>query len=392
MPWSHASHMDQKLLFISAYLKQQRTIVDLAFDFGISRKTAYKWIDRYLLQGPAGLEDRSKAAIRVHNSTPQIIVDAVLAVRKNHPTWGGKKILRTIKAEHPTWKLPSRATVCDILKRHGLTRKARRRRKISHPGKPTHPIRFPNDLWAVDFKGQFKTKDGLYCYPLTVTDAYSRYLLGCQGALSPTFRHTQAVFKRLFKKHGLPNRIRSDNGTPFASQALARLSKLSVWWIRLGIFPELIEPGKPQQNGSHERMHKTLKAEATRPPAGNLNAQQRKLNTFQLEFNTIRPHESLNQETPASIYCNSNRKMPERLPEIKYPSHFEIRYVSGNGCIRWKSKSVRVATPLIGEYIGLESIDDGMWNVYFSTILLGIYHERNNRIEDSQGKYVRRKT
>lgn len=392
MPWSHASPMDQKLLFISAYLKQHRSIVDLTLDFGISRKTAYKWIDRYLLEGPAGLGDHSRAAIHVHNATPQNQVDAILAVRKKHPSWGGKKILRALRTDHPTWNLPARSTVSDILKRHGLTRKTRRRRKLSHPGKPTHPIRYPNDLWTVDFKGQFKTRDGLYCYPLTVTDAYSRYLLACQGSLGPTYKHTLAVFKRLFREHGLPNRIRSDNGTPFASLALARLSKLSVWWIRLGIFPELIEPGKPQQNGSHERMHKTLKAEATRPPGGNLKAQQRKLNTFREEFNTIRPHESLDQETPASAYSNSTRKMPKHLPEISYPAHFETRYVSGNGCIRWKCKWVRVATPLIGEYIALEPIDEGMWNVYFSTILLGIYHERSNRIEDSRGRYTRRKT
>ncbi len=383
--------MDQKMLFISSYLKQSRSVVDLAEDFQISRKTAYKWINRYLLDGPAGLDDQSKAAFRVHNATPQNIVDEILAVRKLHRTWGGKKLLKVLRGSHPSWNLPARSTICGILKRHGLTRKTIKRRKVSHPGKPNQPILHANDLWTVDFKGQFKTKDGLYCYPLTVTDAYSRVLLECQGVLAPTFKQVKAIFRRLFKKYGLPNRIRSDNGSPFASTAIARLSQLSVWWIRLGVYPELIEPGKPQQNGSHERMHKTLKAEATRPPAGNLKAQQRKFNLFREEFNNVRPHEALNQETPASLYTKSERKMPARLPEVEYPKDYEIRYVSANGCIRWKSNWVRVTSALKDQYIGLKPVDDGIWNVYFSKMLVGIFHERSLRIEDSQGRFRRKK-
>lgn len=390
MPWSHSSPMDQKLLFISAYLKQSRSVVDLADDFQISRKTAYKWINRYLLDGPAGLEDQSKAAFQVHNATPPKVVEAILATRRQHRSWGAKKILKILRGKHPTWDLPARATICDILKRHGLTRKTRKRRKISHPGKPTRPVLHPNDLWCVDFKGQFKTRDGLYCYPLTVTDAYSRVLLACQGLLAPTFKPVRTIFTRLFKEYGLPNRIRSDNGTPFASTAIGRLSQLSVWWIRLGITPELIEPGKPQQNGSHERMHKTLKAEATRPPAGNLKAQQRKFNVFREEFNTLRPHESLNDETPASRYEKSKKEWQEKLPPVEYLKHFEIRYVSANGCIRWNSAWVRVSSALKDQYIGLESVDDGIWNVYFSNLRLGFFHERRLRIEDSQGRFKRK--
>jgi transposase InsO family protein len=365
--------------------------VDLAEDFQISRKTAYKWINRYLQEGPAGLDDRPRTAFQVHNATPQKIIDGILATRKLHRSWGAKKILKVLRGKYPTWDLPARATVCDILKRHGLTRKTRNRRKLSHPGKPTQPIRYPNDLWTVDFKGQFKTRDGVYCYPLTVTDAYSRVLLACQGLLAPTFKQVKAIFTRLFKEYGLPIRIRSDNGAPFASTAIARLSQLSVWWIRLGIIPELIEPGKPQQNGRHERMHKTLKAEATRPPAGNLKAQQRKFNTFRDEFNTVRPHEALNQETPASMYMKSPRKMPMKIPLVEYPKHFEIRYVSANGCIRWNSGWVRVSSALKDHYIGLESVDDGIWNVYFSNKRLGFFHERSMRIEDSQGRFRRKK-
>ena len=258
-----------------------------------------------------------------------------------------------------------------------------------HPGKPATSILHPNDLWTGDFKGHFKTRDGLYCYPLTVVDAYSRRILACQAFLSPNFKQTKAVFTRLFKEFGLPNRIRTDNGAPFASTALSRISTLSAWWIRFGIRPELIEPGKPQQNGSHERIHKTLKAEATKPPAGNQKAQQRKFNVFTGEFNNVRPHEALGQETPSSVYKLSKRKMPKKLPDIRYPKHFEIRYVSANGCIRWKSQWVRVTSTLKGHYIGLEEVDDGIWSVYFSNLRLGFYHEKTNRIEDDLGRFYR---
>ena len=389
MPWSQTSPMDQKLLFISAYLKQRRSVVELADDFQISRKTAYKWINRYLEEGPTGLEDQSKAAFQVHNATPPKILEALLEVRKHHRSWGAGKILRIVRGNHPAWDLPVRATVCDILKRHGLTRKTKKRRKLIPPGKPATSILHPNDLWTGDFKGHFKTRDGLYCYPLTVVDAYSRRILACQAFLSPNFRQTKAVFARLFKEFGLPNRIRTDNGAPFASTALSRLSTLSAWWIQLGIHPELIEPGKPQQNGSHERMHKTLKAEATKPPAGDQKAQQRKFNVFTEEFNNVRPHEALGQETPSSVYKLSKRKMPKRIPDIRYPKHFEIRYVSANGCIRWKSQWVRVTSTLKGHYIGLEEVDDGIWSVYFSNLRLGYYHEKTNRIEDDLGRYYR---
>ena len=212
---------------------------------------------------------------------------------------------------HPRWELPHRSTVCDILSRNGMVPKKRTRRRIGHPGKPTSSILAPNDLWCADFKGQFKTGDGLYCYPLTVTDGFSRYLLGCQALNSTSVEGAKPVFARLFKEYGLPKRIRTDNGVPFATTTLARLSKLSAWWLRLGVMPELIEPGKPQQNGQHERMHLTLKDETTRPPAGSLAAQQRKFNAFVEEFNNERPHEALGQQTPASHYQSSPREMPK---------------------------------------------------------------------------------
>jgi putative transposase len=391
MPWSQTSPMDQRTQFIADYLRETLSTTELCDLYGISRKTGYKWIDRYLHQGPAGLDERSRRPWHSPNTTSPEIVEAFLEVRRRHPSWGGKKILTIVHRRHPRWELPGRSTVCEILKRHGMVPKKRNRRRIGHPGKPTSLILAPNDIWCADFKGQFKTGDGIYCYPLTVTDGYSRYLLGCQGLLSTAVAGARPVFTRLFKKFGLPTRIRTDNGVPFATNTLARLSSLSAWWVRLGVLPDLIEPGKPQQNGRHERMHRTLKAEATKPPAGNLQAQQRKFNRFREEFNHVRPHEALDQQTPASFYQSSPREMPNKLPPLEYPDRFEVRYVSTNGGIRWNSAWVNVSIVCAGEYVGLEEIDDGIWAVYFGPLKLGRLHERHMRIEDEYGRLKRHK-
>lgn len=231
--------------------------------------------------------------------------------------------------------------------------------------------------------------NGQYCYPLTVTDGFSRYLLGCQALTTTAVAEAKPVFTRLFKGFGLPKRIRTDNGVPFATNTLARLSSLSAWWVRLGVLPELIEPGKPQQNGRHERTHRTLKAEATRPAAGSFPAQQRKFNCFREEFNEERPHEALDQQTPSSVYRSSPREMPTTLPPIEYPDRFDVRYVSANGGIRWHNGWLNVSIVCAGEYVGLEEIDDGIWNVYFGPLRLGRLHERHMRIEDVYGRLKR---
>ena len=391
MPWSETSPMDQRTQFIADYLRGVFAVSELCAHYGVSRKTGYKWIDRYLRQGPAGLDERSRRPWHSPNTTAPEIVEAFLDVRRRHPSWGGKKILAIVHKRHPRWELPGRSTVCEILKRHGMVAKRRTRRKIGHPGKPTSSILAPNDVWSADFKGQFKTGNGIYCYPLTVADGFSRYLLGCQGLYTTAVAEAKPVFARLFREFGLPRRIRTDNGVPFATNTLARLSSLSAWWVRLGILPELIEPGKPQQNGRHERMHKTLKAEATKPPAGNLAAQQRKFNRFREEFNHVRPHEALDQQVPASVYRSSPREMPAKLPALEYPDRFEVRYVSNNGGIRWNSSWVNVSIVCAGEYVGLEEIDDGIWEVYFGALKLGRLHERYMRIEDEYGRLKRHK-
>lgn len=381
--------MDQKTQFIADYLRDTLSVSELCDMYGISRKTAYKWIERYLRQGPAGLENRSRKPRNCPNRTPEHIEAALLQERGRHPSWGAKKLLPFLAKRFPNEPLPVESTVFEILGRHGMLARKRQRRRIGHPGAPSSAMLAPNDVWSADFKGQFKTGDGRYCYPLTVTDGFSRYLLGCQGLHSTAVHEARPVFTRLFKEFGLPRRIRTDNGVPFATNTLGRLSSLSAWWVRLGVMPEFIEPGKPQQNGRHERMHRTLKAETTRPPAGSLRAQQRKFNCFRSEYNGERPHEALDMQTPQQLYRPSARPMPNRPPPLAYPDRFEVRYVSGNGGVRWNGHWVNVSVVCIGEYVGFEEIDDGVWTVYFGPLKLGRFNERNMRIEDQFGRLKR---
>jgi transposase InsO family protein len=349
--------MDQKIQFMSDYLRLNLSMSELCQLYNVSRKTGYKWVDRYLRLGPAGLEDRSRTPLHAVNATAPEVIEAILETRRRHPSWGGKKLLAFLHRRHPRLSLPHRSTVCDILKRH---------------------------------KGHFRTGNGLYCYALTVADGFSRYLLGCQALGSTAVHEAQPVFTRLFQEFGLPRRIRTDNGVPFATHTLARLSRLSAWWVRLSILPELIEPGCPQQNGRHERMHRTLKAETTRPPAASRAAQQRRFDTFRAEFNHDRPHEALDMQTPASCYLPSPRPMPARIPPLEYPDRFEVRYVSANGGIRWNEAWVNVSTVCAGQYVGLEEIDDGVWNLYYSTLNIGRLDERTMKIEDAFGRLKRK--
>jgi len=269
--------------------------------------------------------------------------------------------------------------VTTVLKRRGLVTGKRRRRQEGHPGRPTTVAERPNQLWAADFKGQFRTRDGVYCYPLTVTDLYSRFLLMCQGLLSTETEGVQRAYERLFREYGLPDAIRSDNGPPFASNGLGRLSRLSVWLLRLGVRRELIQPSHPEQNGAHERMHRTLKGETTRPPGGDLRAQQRRFDGFCQEFNQERPHEGIGMLMPAQLYRPSARPFPTRLPSVEYPGHYERRRVSRNGGIRWKKDWLNISHALVEQEVGLEEIEDGVWNVFFCSFLLGRFQERDRR-------------
>jgi putative transposase len=391
MPWSETSPMDQRIQFIADYQRGVFTMTELCGRFGISRKTGYKWLTRYEDEGPEGLLERSRRPRTCPHETPLRIELALIEARRHHPTWGAKKLLSIIGRRHRQWRLPAPSTASLILKRHGLISPRRRRARPGHPGRPHTPMTAPNEIWSGDFKGHFRTRNGLYCYPLTVADGFSRFLLACKALPAPAHEGTRAGFLRLFREYGLPHIIRTDNGAPFATTAIGRLSRLSVWWIRLGIFPELIEPGHPEQNGRHERMHRTLKAETTRPPAPTRSSQQLRFNRFRREFNNDRPHEALGQETPASFYHPSTRSLPRRLPPTEYPGHYEVRLVSNNGGIRWNSNWVNVSQVLAQEFVGLEEIDNGLWDVYFGPLKLGRLDERDHKIEDALGRKCRKK-
>lgn len=391
MPWKDRSVIQERRCFIRDHMTGLESVAELCRRYRISRQTGHKWIRRFEHEGFPGLEDRSRRPKSCVHSVPEPVAKELMQARRRHPTWGARKLLMLLRRRHPDWHLPSPSTAHDVIKRAGLVKKRRKSLKRPHPGRPLTPMDQPNAVWTADFKGQFKTLDGLYVYPLTIQDGYSRFLLQVHGMLHPRLEPTKDVFTRAFQEYGLPERIRTDNGAPFAATALGRLSRLSVWWIRLGILPELIEPGKPQQNGRHERMHRTLKKETAIPPKKSRLAQQRRFNSFRREFNYERPHEALGQRTPAELYMASPRPYPTRLPPIDYPAHFEVRLVSTNGGIRWANHWVNVSTILGEHYIGLEEIDDGIWHVYFGTHMLGFLHDRLGRIEDHNGSLRRRK-
>jgi len=391
MPWREVSPMTERIRFVLDYELGVYSMTELCDRCDVSRKTGYKWLRRFEEGGVEALKDRSRRPHSCSHKTPDRCVDAILEKKKRHPSWGAKKIVSRLRKKYPDKPWPAISTGSAILDRHGLVKPRRTSRKRGHAGRPDTPMDRPNAVWTIDFKGHFRTRDGIYCYPLTVADGYSRLLLGCQGFLSPCHDSTKKALEKIFREFGLPAIIRSDNGTPFASSAIGRISRLSVWWIRLGIYPELIEPAHPEQNGRHERMHRTLKAETARPPAGNLSDQQRRFNDFRAEYNEERPHEALGQETPASIYMTSTRPFPERISSIEYPGHFEIRRVSRNGGIRWNSHWVNVSHVLATEFVGLEEVDDDLWNVYFGPVWLGRFHEKELKIEDALGRKSRRK-
>lgn len=388
MPWRVTSPMYERQRFVLDAEHAPCAFAELCRRYGISRKTGYKWLARYTAVGADGLLEQSHRPQQCPHATDPALVREILQLRKSW-RWGARKLHQLLLDAYPADQVPAIPTIHRILVRHGRVRRRRRSQVRAHPGRPQTPITGPNVVWSVDFKGHFKLGDGRYCYPLTVQDAYSRYLLACDGLDGPRLEPTQTVFRRLFRTYGLPERIRSDNGQPFASCALGRLSQLSVWWLRLGIRPELIEPASPQQNGRHERMHKDLKADTTRPPAHSRAAQQRRFDTFRHIFNEIRPHEALAQRRPAALYRPADRPYVRRLQSIMYPAHFEIRRVSTNGGIRWNHRWVNVSHILATLPIGLEPLASGTWNVFFGPVHLGWLDERDYRIHDRRGRSMR---
>jgi putative transposase len=385
MPWKGVTVSEQRLRFLEDYRLNYYSITELAERFSISRKTAYKWIDRFKQHGQDGYQELSRRPHSCPWQTDKAIVDELVKIRKAHPRWGPRKLLDLMHRRDPNRQLPAVSTAAQILSREGLI-KPRRRYRRAHPGCPKSVPQGPNDIWAADYKGHFRLKNGKYCFPLTVSDLSSRFLLGVDAHPSISLELSKQHFVALFETYGLPNRIRTDNGTPFASNALARLSQLSVWFIRLGVYPELIEPGKPQQNGVHERMHRTLKQEATIPPASSMRAQQRKFDSFREEFNQVRPHEAIDMKRPAEIYRSSSRSMPERIDPYEYPGHYLVRRVSRAGTIRVFNNQFFVSHTLDEDYVGLEEVDDGVYDLFFCFYHIGRYELRTNKIHDIVSK------
>lgn len=383
MPWKEVKPMQQKVLFIADYLRRVKSMTALCADYGISRKTGYKWIQRFEVTGIEGLNEQSRRPSTSPIQTPYQIQQKIIELRQHYQTSPGAKKLQILLARcYPNEAIPSKTTIYNILNRAGLVHSRRRKRRVEPYPQPFAPVTSVNELWSVDYKGQFKLGNGQWCYPLTVMDHKSRYLCGCRALKGTGLKDTQASFVDLFRQYGMPRRIRSDNGVPFASISRGGLSRLSLWWIKLGILPERIEPGKPQQNGRHERMHRTLKQAATRPPSANMKSQQQRFDSFCEEYNELRPHEALQQQTPASHYHCSPRAYPENLAELYYPDYFERRKVGSNGVIYWHNKMVYVSALLKDENVGIEEIDDGIWQVYFGTVGLGRINESKKTAKD----------
>jgi putative transposase len=377
MPWLETAPMEQRERFSRDERLALYTMTELCERYGISRKTGYKWLDRFDAGGRAGLSDRSRAPHQCPHRIADNVAQLICLARRQHPSWGPEKLLQWLEPRHPGVEMPAVSTAGDLLARKGLVKKRRRRRPHLHPGVVPAVTTQPNDLWTADFKGQFRTGDGIYCYPLTIADQHTRFLMACHGLGSTKGHGVHPVFDRLFREYGLPRAIRTDNGVPFATTGIHGFSQLNVWWLRLGIQHQRILPGQPQQNGAHERMHKTLKGEAIRPPRATLAAQQRAFNHFRGVYNNERPHKFLRGRTPGSLYRPSTREYTGKLPPIAYPGHFLVKRITNAGTFRFKKRLLFIAKSLQQHTIGLEEVADGIWSIHFCRVLVGRLDERD---------------
>ena len=379
MPWRESCAMDERVSFIADHRTGLWTMTELCERYEISRKTGYKWLDRYRMEGVEGLVERSHAA-RVHGrATPQHIVDAIVGLRQERPSWGPRKIVSKLEARQGDVEWPSASTAGEILKRAGLVCSRRvRRRAPPRMGQLTVP-RHANHVWGLDHKGWIRLGDGSRSEPFTVTDGFSRYLISLAATGSTQYAECKPPLERAFREYGLPEVIRSDNGSPFASTGTTGLTALSVWWIKLGIRHERIDPGHPQQNGRHERFHLTL-LEAMRPPPPSRAAQARRFAAFARDYNEERPHESLGQRPPASVYQTSSRALPKRLPEPDYPAEAAVRQVRSNGEIKWRGDFVHLCSALADEAVAIEETEDGHWQVRFFNVPIGIIDQKTRKL------------
>lgn len=384
MPWKESSVTSERVRFILEYQKQVlgrvKSMAQLCAEFGISRKAGYENLARYHAGGLAGLADRSRAPLSGDHWADPDLIARVLSMRQEWD-WGAKKIRQVLIDDGDYADLPAVSTMHDWIKKADLITTPTPQRRFSHPGPPSQePIVRPNQLWRTDFKGQYRLRNGKYCYALTVTDAFSRYLIAVRALPATTFELTKRAFERIFEEFGVPEAILSDTGSPFASNSVRRFSALSVWWIRAQIEPRLTEPGRPQQNGSHERMHREFKRIVCRTPSSHLRAEQGRCDEFVRYYNDLRPNESINQTRPARLYTPSERPYSRRLREIEYPVAWDVRRVRSSGEIRWKGQWFYLSDPLAGQQVAFEKVDDTCSILRFAKYELGYYSDHDAKL------------
>ncbi len=372
--------MDERTQFVLEHERKMYTMTELCEIYDIARETGYYWLRRYQQGGLEALQDRDRAPERHPNQTPEGTEAAVLELRRAHMRWGPRKLKRVLERESPQRPWPAASTIGAMLAREGLVIPRKKRRRAPPYTEPFASADAPNRVWCADFKGWFQTQDGQRVDPLTITDAHSRYLLRCQRVAKTNSEHVQAVFEAAFREYGLPQAMRTDNGAPFASRAIAGLSRLAVWWMKLGIVPERIAAGHPEQNGRHERMHRTMKQETASPPEANPHAQQRAFHRFRREYNEERPHEALGMQTPSAVYTPSPRAYPARVREPEYDSSMHVRRVRRRGSFSWKKQDVFLSETLIGEPIGLLPVDDRIYTVYFAAFPIACFDSQRRTI------------
>jgi len=380
MPWNLTDPMTERERFVDTYLRRVYSMTELCSRFGISRKTGYKWLERFRSGGRTALADRSRAPRSCPHKTAPHIEELIIARREAHPNWGAPMIIDRLRLENPQLELPAYSTAGDILRRHNLIRPKAKRRKTIQPERVPLAVNAPNQVWALDYKGEFRLGNTQYCYPFTGTDQHSRFALVVRSHEVISGRAVMLDLEAVFYGFGLPEAIRTDNGVPFATHGLLGLSRLGAWWIKLGIDHQRIPPGQPWQNPRHERMHRTLKAATTRPPEYDHRAQQDRFDDFVDDFNYHRPHRGIGGIPPAKLYQKSQRPMPDRLPEPTYPGYFEVRRIDQSGKFKLRNLRFSLSQALQHEYIGLEQIDDEIWSIYYFDKLLARLDQRTNSI------------
>ena len=384
MPWKNSTTMDQKIEFICEWLTSKYTITELCNSFDISRPTAYKLIGRYEKHGIEGLRERSKSPINHPNRTCENVENKILHLKGKHNRWGAKKIHKLLFNHCVVEQIPSMVTVHNILSKNGLVCPQKRHRRV----KPVYPIFDPeqcNEVWSADYKGKFLMGNKIYCHPLTIADSRSRYVFSAKAHYTENYKSAKTEFTRVFRQYGLPKQMHTDNGVPFGFvRAIQRYTRLSYWFIDLGILPVFSDPAHPEQNGRHERMHRDLKAACALPSAYDLKSQQRSLNRFVKEYNYVRPHEALEMETPAKIHKYSNRPFPDKIRNYEYPTHMKVMNVTQNGSVRWKSYFwVYMSRGLIGRQVAAEELGNGIWKVFYRNVFLGYFNEKDIRKKQS---------